>query len=473
MILIILSKVRSSGKKSYKMSAIIWAIFGAFLLSFGSALVIIKYATRTGKMLDKDAIKKPQKMHFGDIPRAGGVGIFVGFCAFIAILSTLGEIEKEYIYLLIPATLIFFSGFWEDLNNSISPKMRLFLQTIGSVCAILLFQNCIITDIGFALPYGFGVIFTLFCIVGVVNAINIIDGFNGLASGCVILMMTSITIVAHLTGHNDIFYIALIIISATLGFFVLNFPRGRIFLGDGGAYFMGFLLAFLLVILTQTEINSSQNLAENQIKIAESRLDSALDCHESLCDSRNDKFLDSANAPQILDYAPSTHEANSSIADEFLGLCEASDTDRTQVHGGSEPKHSLKSRCETEFAKKSLKNAIFNSKVSAYYGLCIAIYPVFEVLFSIWRRRARKLQAMQPDCIHLHTLIFRRITRSNAKTSAVIWMLNAPFIFLPIFFYNDTAILIALIIIFAISYITFYKKITRFKRLFKADNLKV
>lgn len=361
MILIILSKARSSGKKSYKMSAIIWAIFGAFLLSFGSALVIIKYATRTGKMLDKDAIKKPQKMHFGDIPRAGGVGIFVGFCAFIAILSTLGEIEKEYIYLLIPATLIFFSGFWEDLNNSISPKMRLFLQTIGSVCAILLFQNCIITDIGFALPYGFGVIFTLFCIVGVVNAINIIDGFNGLASGCVILMMTSITIVAHLTGHNDIFYIALIIISATLGFFVLNFPRGRIFLGDGGAYFMGFLLAFLLVILTQ----------------------------------------DSSNI----------------IADK---------------------------------------------SVSAYYGLCVMIYPVFEVLFSIWRRKRRRLSAMSADKLHLHTLIFKRVTHSSIKTSMLLWAINTPFIFTPIFFYNNITILVALIIVFIAIYIFLYLKIIRF-----------
>ncbi|MGX2982994.1 hypothetical protein [Helicobacter sp. 23-1045] len=110
-----------------------------------------------------------------------------------------------------------------------------------------------------------------------------------------------------------------------------------------------------------------------------------------------------------------------------------------------------------------MKNEVFNSKISAFYGLCIAIYPVFEVIFSIWRRRVRKSSAMQPDSIHLHTLIYRRITRSNAKTSMMIWAFNVPFIFLPIFCYDKTAILLVLIALFAISYIAIYRKITHFK----------
>lgn len=349
------------------MNAIILAIFGAFCLSFISALLIIKYATNTGKMLDKDAVKKPQKMHFGDIPRGGGVGIFAGFCVFVALFGAFGDLDAKYIYLLIPSCFIFFSGFWEDLNNSISPKMRLFLQSIGALCAILLFQNCVITDIGFALPYGFGAIFTLFCIVGVTNAINIIDGFNGLASGCAILMLASIAIVAYLVGNSDIFYIALIAIGAIVGFFVLNFPRGKIFLGDGGAYLLGFLLAFLLVVLTQDTL------------------------------------------PQLSENSANRHF------------------------------------------------------VSAYYGLCVMIYPVFEVLFSIYRRKRRKLRAMSADKLHLHTLIFKRGTQSSIKTSMLIWMINAPFIFTPIFFYDNTAILLVFIVVFVTIYIFLYMKIIRFK----------
>lgn len=389
----------------------------AFLVSFFISILIIKYATNTGKMLDKDSINKPQKMHFGDIPRAGGVGIFISFCVFVALFAIFGEIHSKYIALIIPAIFIFSSGFLEDLHNSTSPKMRLLLQSVGCVCAITIFQNCVITDIGFTLPYAFAILWTLFCIVGVINAINIIDGFNGLASGCVILMLISIAIVSFNVGNESVFYLSLIAISAILGFFVLNFPKGRIFLGDGGAYLLGFLIAFLLIILTQDSANIQ---------------DSALNGDFVLSGDSSDFEGDSSVLSQKVDSSVSSVDADS-----------------------------------------SLKNAIFNSKVSAYYGLCIAIYPVFEVLFSIWRRRMRQLKAMQPDCIHLHTLIYRRITRSNHKTSIFIWIFIAPFIFLPIFFYDKTAILIAFIAIFIALYIFLYTKITRFKRLFKTNNFKI
>ena len=363
----------------------------AFLLSLIVDILIIKYSTKSGKMLDKDSINKPQKMHFGDIPRAGGIGIFTSFCAFIVLFAIFGILEMKYIALIIPAFFIFCSGILEDFHSSISPKVRLLLQSIGCICAIVIFE-CVITDIGFSLPFAFAVIFTLFCIVGVTNAINIIDGFNGLASGCVILMLASIAIVSFNVGNSDVFYISLIIIASILGFFILNFPKGKIFLGDGGAYLLGFLVAFLLIILTQ-------------------------------------------NPPaESLIYNSPTYESASQM--------------------------------------QSLKNAIFKTKVSAYYGLCIAIYPVFEVLFSIWRRRKRKLQAMQPDCIHLHTLIYRRITRSNCKTSMMIWAIISPFVFLPVFFYDKTAILLIFIAIFVIFYIYFYRRIARFK-LSKADNPKI
>lgn len=353
-----------------------------FLISFSVSILIIKYATNTGKMLDKDSTKKPQKMHFGDIPRAGGVGIVISFCICVVLFTIFGKLNDRYIALIIPVALIFLSGFLEDLHSSISPKMRLLLQSIGCICAIAIFE-CVIVDIGFSLPFAFAVIFTLFCIVGVTNAINIIDGFNGLASGCVMLMLISIAIVSFIVGNSDTFYLAIIALASILGFFILNFPKGKIFLGDGGAYLLGFLVAFLLIILTQDSIPVGEDLGE------------------------------------------------------------------------------------------SLKNAIFKTKVSAYYGLCIAIYPVFEVIFSIWRRRMRSLQAMQADCIHLHTLIYRRITRSNYKTSMIIWIAISPFIFMPIFFYDKTAILVVFVVIFIVLYVFLYAKITRFKRLFKANNFKI
>lgn len=330
-----------------------------FFLSFIISCVMIKIAKRTGKMLD--SADKVQKMHFGKIPRGGGVGVFVAFCTGIALLVAFGKIEAKFLALVIPASFIFISGVLEDFNYALSPKIRLILQTAGAISAIIIFPNCVIVDIGVELYYNLAIIFTLFCMVGVTNAINIIDGFNGLAGGFALLVLISIAIVSAIVGNVAVFYIALVLISVVLGFLVLNFPNAKIFLGDGGAYFMGFLLAFLLVILTQ---DSSNNIADKS--------------------------------------------------------------------------------------------------VSAYYGLCVMIYPVFEVLFSIWRRKRRRLSAMSADKLHLHTLIFKRVTHSSIKTSMLLWAINTPFIFTPIFFYDNITILVALIVVFIAIYIFLYLKIIRF-----------
>ena len=78
---------------------------------------------------------------------------------------------------------------------------------------------------------------------GVANAINIIDGFNGLAAGSLLIMFGAFAWVAHRLGDDLVFALAMLYAALVLGFFVVNFPHGKIFLGDGGAYFAGFLLA--------------------------------------------------------------------------------------------------------------------------------------------------------------------------------------------------------------------------------------
>jgi UDP-N-acetylmuramyl pentapeptide phosphotransferase/UDP-N-acetylglucosamine-1-phosphate transferase len=95
----------------------------------------------------------------------------------------------------------------------------------------------------------FAVLLTIFVVTGVANAINIIDGFNGLASMCVLMMILALAYVAFQVGDTFVFTAALITAGAVLGFFVWNFPAGLIFLGDGGAYLLGFLLGELSVLL--------------------------------------------------------------------------------------------------------------------------------------------------------------------------------------------------------------------------------
>jgi UDP-N-acetylmuramyl pentapeptide phosphotransferase/UDP-N-acetylglucosamine-1-phosphate transferase len=94
-----------------------------------------------------------------------------------------------------------------------------------------------------------GVLVTVVAISGVTNAINILDGFNGLASGSTIVILTFLGLMAH--QHNDVLLMQMCLVSASgvLGFILLNYPFGKIFLGDAGAFFVGFLLAWLALLL--------------------------------------------------------------------------------------------------------------------------------------------------------------------------------------------------------------------------------
>ena len=91
-------------------------------------------------------------------------------------------------------------------------------------------------------------LFTVFALVGLSNAINIIDGFNGLASGVSIMILLAITYVANNVGDFLVRDLSIMTIFALLGFFILNFPFGKIFLGDGGAYFIGFWIGVLTLV---------------------------------------------------------------------------------------------------------------------------------------------------------------------------------------------------------------------------------
>jgi hypothetical protein len=95
------------------------------------------------------------------------------------------------------------------------------------------------------------VVVTIFAVAGVANAVNIIDGFNGLAAMCVVMMLGSLAYVAFQSQDAVIALCALAGLGAVMGFFIWNFPAGLIFLGDGGAYFLGFFVAELSILLLQ------------------------------------------------------------------------------------------------------------------------------------------------------------------------------------------------------------------------------
>ena len=114
-----------------------------------------------------------------------------------------------------------------------------------------------LTDIGIPWVNGlfqitlFSVLFTAFAIGGVANALNIIDGFNGLASGFCVLAMLCLAAIAHSVGDTSLAVLCAALAASVAGFFCLNWPLGKLFLGDGGAYFVGYALAWVCVLMVE------------------------------------------------------------------------------------------------------------------------------------------------------------------------------------------------------------------------------
>lgn len=331
---------------------------GSIILSWLCSYGVIILSQKYQYFIDCETSDKPQRFHTLPTPRAGGIGIFVVFvCTLIILLyqSIDSEETKLYLGFLVGGSLIFLSGIAEDFHSSLSPKVRLILQCLGGGSFVAL-SGLYLQDLGFgiSLPSYIGIPFTLFAIVGIINAINIIDGFNGLAGGIVLLAL--ICIFSLLSYDNPLI---LSLIGAVIGFLLLNFPKGKIFLGDGGAYFLGFVLASLLIFITQ----------------------------------------------------------------DF-------------------PHHFI----------------------SPWFGIALLIYPFWEVIFSIYRKKfIRKISPMQPDGAHLHMLLHKRKLHSNPKTSITLLAFSLPFMLSATYFHANSSILVLQSLVFIIFYTLIYRYFVRFK----------
>lgn len=229
------------------------------LSAFGVSLVLTLFAVylarRHPNLLGDHDFSGPQKFHVRVVPRIGGVGILLGFVAAAAVLFSQRFNDPDVVLgLLICAVPVFSAGIMEDLTKRVSPRMRLLAAAVSALIAAWLLGAVIDrTDIpGIEGIAGFGigaVLLAVFVVSGVANAINIIDGMNGLASMCVVIMLAGLAYIAFDVGDPLVQALSLGLIGAVLGFFVWNYPRGMIFLGDGGAYLLGFLLAELAILL--------------------------------------------------------------------------------------------------------------------------------------------------------------------------------------------------------------------------------
>ena len=233
-----------------------------FFLSFTLCVIIILSSgygfSRRGEG-DEAAI---QSAHSGFVPRVGGFAIYMGILALIPLLSfgfiplsVVFDLNVEQLTLLIlSAAPVFAVGLAEDLGYDMSPKARLIASAASSLFAIVLLKVWLsklgIPGVDHLLMFApAGILFTIFATVGVVNAFNLIDGLNGLSSYVTVSVAVSLSIIAFQAGNKQFPIFLILFVSAVLGFMVLNFPIGKIFLGDGGAYALGHLLVWSAIIL--------------------------------------------------------------------------------------------------------------------------------------------------------------------------------------------------------------------------------
>ena len=206
----------------------------------------------------------PQQIHEKETIRVGGAAVVAGvLLGFVFLWPAL----QHFAVILLCIAPIFLIGISEDLTNNVSALARLIISIV-SATSLVMFNGAVISPTGlvaFDLLLTIPALAAILSIVSVAtmcHAINIIDGLNGLASGTCIIILSSIAILAGMSGDGEIKLVALVVLAPTLGFFLLNFPRGLVFLGDGGAYFLGMIVAVVAINLPtrNPEISSFASL---------------------------------------------------------------------------------------------------------------------------------------------------------------------------------------------------------------------
>ena len=227
----------------------------ALLVSLGLALAATPLAMRLAWYLNiVDNPNKARKVHTRPIPYLGGVAIYF---AFLVATLLFNELSTEIIAMLVGGFILMVVGALDD-KKDLSPRLRLVVQ-FG--CALLAVASGI-HIVGFSVPFisdfiPLGILswpLTIIWIIATTNVINFIDGLDGLSAGTTVIVCLTLIFVAWgsadqgLYNYGAVIMLCLAMIGSSLGFLRYNFHPARIFMGDAGAYFIGYVLGCLSVI---------------------------------------------------------------------------------------------------------------------------------------------------------------------------------------------------------------------------------
>lgn len=226
----------------------------AFAVALCFTLISVPLARKIAEKIGAiDVPKDTRRMHKVPTPRLGGLAVFLGFLVSVLCFC---EITKEMIGLLCGSVIIVILGIFDD-SHDLSAKLKLIVQIIAALVTIYIGDikinfftnpNIFSNDKILLLSDWISVPCTVLWIVAITNAVNLIDGLDGLAAGVSTIAAVSLVFIASMVDEPAIALIAIIIAGACLGFLPFNFrKKKKIFLGDTGATFLGYALAVLSV----------------------------------------------------------------------------------------------------------------------------------------------------------------------------------------------------------------------------------
>ncbi|MBO7703706.1 MAG: undecaprenyl/decaprenyl-phosphate alpha-N-acetylglucosaminyl 1-phosphate transferase [Solobacterium sp.] len=221
--------------------------FPYFMLPFVISVVLVPVCKYIGLRLGIYAVENERTVHHGRIVRIGGAAIY---SAFMISLAALWKADVKLNGILIGGALVFLGGLLDDIYD-FSPKYKLLFQFAGGIAALsignLSLANLHLLSFEISNPIIVKAI-SFFWLIGVTNAINLIDGLDGLSSGICSIVTMTIGMIGFFMGRRDVCILALCLSGAILGFLPYNFHPASIFVGDCGAQFMGFTIAALSLL---------------------------------------------------------------------------------------------------------------------------------------------------------------------------------------------------------------------------------
>ncbi|WP_431804149.1 glycosyltransferase family 4 protein [Halobacillus andaensis] len=219
------------------------AFLFCFIITVAITPIIIKFAVHINALDAPDV----RKVHTKQMPRLGGLAIFISVLSGMLIFT---PYSSNAYPLLVGGIIIAITGVLDDII-SLAPIHKLSGQVTAALVVILSGVKIEFVNLPFGGPFEFGVLsipITLMWIIGVTNAINLVDGLDGLAAGISSIALLTITSMAVMMGNGFVVFTGIIVLGATLGFLVFNFYPAKIFMGDTGAMFLGFMISVLALL---------------------------------------------------------------------------------------------------------------------------------------------------------------------------------------------------------------------------------